>query len=113
MRNCRLTAKVNDMNIDFSRMQTAIERDQADLVSRRAAMVCSRLQGRLTLGPAICSTLDAMANAEDTPWAMRETILYAGQWQRTSQTIDELAWLLGFDDDQMDRLFETAMTVTV
>ena len=101
------------MNIDFSRMQTALDRTQAELTARRASMVCSRLQGRLTLGPAICNALDALANATDTPWAMREIILHAGQWQRTSQTMDELAWLLGFDEDQMDRLFEAAMQVAV
>lgn len=85
----------------------------ADLAARRACMVCSRLQGRLTLGPEVCAALDALANAPDTPWAMREIILNAGQWQRNSQTMDELAWLLGFDPDQMDRLFEAAMQVAV
>jgi hypothetical protein len=85
----------------------------ADFFARRAVMVCSRLQGRLTLGPEICAQLDAMADAKETPWAMREIIRNAGQWQRNSQTMDELAWLLGFDPDQMDRLFEAAMQVAV
>ena len=48
-----------------------------------------------------------------TPWAMRETILHANEWRRTSQTIDEMAWLLGFTPEQMDSLFEAAMTVAV
>lgn len=101
------------MKIDFTQMVTAEARDLAEKQSRRAVMVCSRLQGRLTLGPEICAQLDAMADAKETPWAMREIILNAGQWQRNSQTMDELAWLLGFDPDQMDRLFEAAMQVAV
>ena len=101
------------MNIDFARMLTAEDRSEADLVARRAAMICSRLQGRLTLGSATCAALDAVANAAETPWAMRETILNAGQWQRNSQTMDELAWMLGFEPAQMDQLFEAAMQVFV
>lgn len=85
----------------------------ADQTARRAGMVCSRLQGRLTLGPDICARLDAMAADPEMPWAMREIILNAAQWHRQSQTIDELAWMLGFEPAQMDQLFEAAMKVDV
>jgi hypothetical protein len=85
----------------------------AELHERRKAMVCSRLQGRLTLGPEVCTQIDALAADPETPWAMRETILNAVEWQRLSQTMDELSYLLGFAPEQMDSLFEIAMTVSV
>ncbi|WP_054008031.1 hypothetical protein [Cypionkella psychrotolerans] len=85
----------------------------AELAARRSNMVCSPLQGRLTAGPAICAALDATASDPATPWAMRVAIQNAREWRRTSQTIDEMAWLLGFDPAQMDSLFEAAMTVAV
>ena len=102
-----------DMTIDWSRMITSPDQAAADLLARRAKMVCSRLQGRLTLGPEVCARLDTMAADPDTPWAMRETIANAREWRRLSQTIDELSWIVGFSAEQMDMLFEQAMTVAV
>jgi hypothetical protein len=81
------------------------------LTDERAAMVCSRLQGRLVLGETVCAALDAMAVDPLTPWAMRETVQNAVEWTRTSQTIDELGYLLGFTETQMDDLFRAAMQV--
>ena len=101
------------MNIDFGQMIPAEIKDAADLAARRELMVCSPLQGRLTAGPEICAMLDATASNPATPWAMREAIQNAREWRRTSQTIDEMAWLLGFTPEQMDSLFEAAMTVAV
>lgn len=79
----------------------------------RAAAKCSRLQGRLTLGAEVCAALDAMAADPATPWPMRETINSAMEWRRTSQTIDELGYLLGYTDAQMDAMFEAAMQIAV
>jgi hypothetical protein len=84
-----------------------------DLAAWRAAAKCSRLQGRLTLGADVCAALDAMAADPATPWAMRETINSAMEWRRTSQTIDELGYLLGYTDAQMDAMFEAAMLIAV
>jgi hypothetical protein len=81
--------------------------------TRRATLVCSRLQGRLTLGAAVCAALDAMAVDPATPWAMRETITGATEWRRSSQTIDEMGYLLGYDAAQMDALFEAAMQIEI
>lgn len=80
---------------------------------QRAGMVCSPLQGRLALGEATCAAIDAMAADPATPWAMRQAILQAGDWRRTSQTMDELGYLLGYTPAQMDDLFRAAMTITV
>lgn len=83
------------------------------LAAERAAMKCSRLQGRLVLGEATCDALDAMAADTLTPWAMRQTIQNAIEWKRTSQAMTELGYLLGYTDTQMDDLFRVAMTVEV
>ncbi len=99
--------------IDWTRMISRREQASADLAARRATMVCSRLQGRLTLGPSVCAVLDAMAADPATPWAMRETIANARDWHRLSQTIDEMGWLLNFTDEAMDGMFEQAMRVEV
>ena len=85
----------------------------AVLAAERAAMICSRLQGRLVLGEATCTALDAMAADPATPWAMRQTIANAIEWRRTSQAMTELGYLLGYTDTQMDDLFRIAMTVEV
>ena len=83
------------------------------LAAERAAMKCSRLQGRLVLGEATCDALDAMAVDNLTPWAMRQTIQNAIEWRRMSQSMTELGYLLGYTDEQMDDLFRQAMTVDV
>jgi len=83
------------------------------LAAERAAMYCSRLQGRLVLGEATCDALDAIAADTATPWAMRQTINNAIEWRRTSQAMTELGYLLGYTDAQMDDLFRLAMTVDV
>lgn len=101
------------MQIDLSQLITAEARAATLLAERRAAMRCSRLQGRLTLGPEVCAALDAIAADPETPWAMRETIAHAVEWQRMSQTMDELAWVLGFTGDQMDVLFDQAQVLRV
>lgn len=88
--------------------------DPAELLAaERAAMKCSRLQGRLVLGEATCTALDAIAVDDLTPWAMRQTIQNAIEWNRTSQSMTELGYLLGYTDTQMDDLFRQAMTVDV
>lgn len=110
--------------IDWNLLITPEARAAKELATRRAAMVCSRLQGRLTLGPQICAHIDALADPSNgqldaltgdpaASWAMRETILNAATWHRTSPTIDELAWLLGFEPEAMDQLFDAAMIINV
>ena len=101
------------MNIDLSRIITAESRAAAALAERRAGMVCSRLQGRLVLGPDVAARLDAIAADPAESWGLRETIANATEWHRTSLTMAALAWVLGITDEQMDALFEAAMQVVV
>jgi hypothetical protein len=84
-----------------------------DIEAKRALMKCSRLQGRLVLGPVVCAQIDAIAIDPATPWAMKETIINAIEWSRLSETMDTLGWLMGFTPEQMDALFEAAMQVSV
>lgn len=86
---------------------------EPDLVAMRPTMECSRLQGRLILGPKKCKELDEIASDPETPWAMRETIQNATVWKRLSQAMTELGYLLGYNDDQMDELFLKAMEVEI
>lgn len=83
------------------------------LENERAGQKCSRLQGRLVLGEATCIALDAIAANPQTPWAMRETILNSIEWNRTSQAMTELGYLLGYTDLEMDALFIKAAKVVV
>lgn len=99
------------MNIDWTGMVTAEEADGVARAEEHAGMTVSRLQGRLALGQETCAALDAMAANPNTPWAMRETILGATQWNRTSQAMDELGYALGYTPGEMDDLFRVAMKV--
>ena len=95
----------------------------AELAAWRAAMAVTRLQGRLVLGEAVCDQLDAMATApvipdepefpvgQNLPWAMRQAILHADVWRRTSSAMDELGYLMGYSDAQKDDLFLAAMAM--
>jgi hypothetical protein len=98
--------------IDWTPEQIAEWEAQA-IIEERKRMICSRLQGRLVLGEAICDALDYMASDPNTPWAMRQTIANAIEWRRTSQAMTELGYLLGYTDEQMDELFRQAMGVEV
>jgi hypothetical protein len=84
-----------------------------DLAARRALMKCSRLQGRIVLGEAVCAQIDAMAANPNTFWIVRETITNAIEWSRTSETMELLGWAMGYTDAQMDALFDAAMQVSV
>lgn len=83
-----------------------------ELAARRRLMVCSPLQGRITLGEAACAQIDALAADPATPFAVRETIKMASEWRRTSATMEALGALLGYSPEAMDALFEQAMTIT-
>jgi len=99
--------------IDWTQMITPAQQMAAADAHDRATLICSRLQGRLTLGPATCAALDAIAADPDTPWAMRETILNAVEWRCNSHAMDQLAWLLGYSDAARLALFRVARTVSV
>ena len=81
------------------------------LAAERAQMECTRRQARIVLGPEICAAIDALADDPETPWAMRQTLLYAQTWYRIAPEIDEIGWALGYDAEQIDALFRLASTI--
>jgi len=103
---------IGDVLVDGAWVEVLPDPAEA-LAAERAAMKCSRLQGRLVLGEATCTALDVIAVDDLTPWAMRQTIQNAIEWSRMSQSMTELGYLLGYTDTQMDDLFRLAMTVDV
>lgn len=94
---------------------TWVQRDQTpdELLAERGVMQVERLTGRLVLGEAVCGQLDLVAKDPNTPFAMRETIAGAMIWHRTSQSMDELGYLLGFTEAQKDGLFRAGMAMLV
>lgn len=83
----------------------------AILTAERTQMQCTRRQARIVLGPDTCAALDALADDPETPWALRQTLIYAQTWQRTAPEIDEIGWALGYDDEQIDALFRAASKI--
>ena len=84
---------------------------EAILAATRAQMVATRRQVRLALGEAGCNAMDDAANDPALPWAMREQIRSSHEWHRTAPEIDEFAWLLGLDADDLDALFAVAVAL--
>ena len=78
-----------------------------------AAMRCTPLQGKLALGETRWAQVEAFLADPATPWAMRIAITSESEWQRNSQTITELAWILQLTDDDVDGLFRIAATINV
>jgi hypothetical protein len=84
----------------------------ADLIAAtRAQMVATRRQVRLALGEAGCAAMDTAADDPALPWAMREQIRSSHEWHRAAPEIDEFAWLLGLDADDLDALFAVAVAM--
>lgn len=83
------------------------------LAAERQTMVCSPLQGQLALGETKWAEVEAVLADPETPWAMRVTIDKATEWKRLSQSIDQLAWLVGLDEFQTDDLFRAAVQIEV
>lgn len=81
------------------------------LQSEREAMICARWQMILALGPDRWGAIMAYASSADAPWGLRVVIENAVEIIRLSETIDVLAWLIGFDDAQVDDLFRVAMSL--
>lgn len=81
------------------------------LAAERARMVATRRQVRLALGEAGCAAMDAAADDPDLPWAMREQIKSSHEWHRSAPEIDEFGWVMGLDANDIDALFQSAMSL--
>ena len=118
---------VVDVTIDKSKTtqttQATVETVEADRVLRtttvtdipiadlREQMRCSKMQGILTLGEAKWNEVLAYRDLETTTWPEQTIIDSATDWNRTSQNIQFIGYLVGYTDEQMDELFVTAKDV--
>jgi hypothetical protein len=76
----------------------------------RAGMSCTKMQGVLTLGEANWSKVMNFYTTDAT-WVQKAIIDSAANWQRTSDDLKFIGYLIGFDANQMDALFAAAALV--
>ena len=132
---------VVDVTVDNSKTtrtkSSMVETVEADRVLRtvtitdvpiadiRDGMVVPAMQGILTLGEQNWTKVLAYRNQEfvaatnDSPeiratsWQEKMIIDSAQDWRRTSQNIQFIGHLIGFNDEQMDALFISAVQIKV
>ena len=78
----------------------------------REGMSCTKMQGVLTLGEANWSKVMEFYMTDAT-WVQKAIIDSAANWQRTSENLELIGYLIGFDDGQMDTMFAAAKSVEV
>ena len=76
----------------------------------RATAKCSPMQGKLALGETEWAKIENYRDTQAT-WAQRIVIDSAQEWRRNSQDIQFFGYLLGYDENQLDDLFKTAMQI--
>ncbi|MFQ6755531.1 hypothetical protein V6Z72_14390 [Cereibacter sphaeroides] len=104
-------AVMKNATIDYSRLVKARDiRAQAEARARGPAAV-SVLQAMIVIGEEKWARAMAIAEDASYPWAMRAAIRGATMLVRDSETMDTLAFLLGFSPEETDRLFVEAAQV--
>lgn len=73
----------------------------------------SKLQAELAAGESVVSQIEEFMNAPESPWAMKRAWSSATTLERNSQMVDELAYVLMWDESQIDQLFIDASGVMV
>ena len=81
------------------------------LAAERAAMVCTRQQGKLALGSTVWASVLTMVDDPDTPWGLKVAIEDTVEWRRTDEDMQALVWAMGLSEEQADDLFRLAMTL--
>lgn len=81
----------------------------ARLQKEREQMVCTPLQGILTLGETEWGKV--LTYRETASWSEKVIIDSAQDWRRLSENIAFFAYLLNYTDEQVDDLFRTAMQI--
>jgi len=119
---------VVDVTVDNSKTtrtkSSTVETVEADRVLRtvtvsdmtikdiREGMVVSRMQGVIALGESNWAKVMEFHKNSATH-IQRAVIDSAVNWQRNSEDLQFIAHLIGFDDDQMDALFISAVQIEV
>lgn len=81
------------------------------LSSWRSSAKCSPMQGKLALGQIEWAKVEAYRDNYAT-WAEKVVIDSAQEWRRNSQDIQFFGHLLEYSDEQMDALFDAAMSIS-
>jgi len=88
-----------------------IEDYVADPDDQRAAMICTRAQGKLAIGPEIWAQVVALADDPETPWGLRVAVHDTYEWRRLDPNMDALIWAMQLTPEEADDLFRLAMTL--
>ena len=81
------------------------------LQAERAAMICTRAQGKLAIGPEIWAQVVALADDPETPWGLRVAVHDTYEWRRLDPNMDALIWAMQLTPEEADDLFRLAMTL--
>jgi hypothetical protein len=82
----------------------------ATLVAQeRAAMTCSRAQGKTVIGADIWNQVIVLAEDMETLWGLKVVIYDTYVWNRLDPNMDALIWAMGLTPEQADDLFRAAM----
>ena len=81
------------------------------LAVERAAMKCTRQQGKLALGATVWAGVVALADDATTPWGLKVAVSDTVEWERMNQDMAALIWAMQLTDAQADDLFRLAMTL--
>ena len=84
---------------------------EPNIEEQRAAMICTRAQGKLAIGPEVWAQVVAMADEPDTPWGLKVAIFDTYEWRRLDPNMDVLIWAMQLTPEEADDLFRLAMTL--
>ena len=101
---------IGDVLVDGAWVEVLPDPAEA-LAAERAAMKCSRQQGKLAIGPTVWASVLTMVDDPDTPWGLRVAIEDTVEWRRTDEDMQALVWAIGLTEEQADDLFRLAMTL--
>lgn len=83
----------------------------AALQAQREGWAVDRWQIKTALGKDRWAAIESFGTSPDAPWGLQTVIADAMVIPRVSQTIDLLAYILGWSDEDVDQLFQAAMTL--
>jgi len=111
--------KTVDLGITFDEVKgmwttswSIVDLSPEEIRAKHDRMRCSPLQGKLALGEVEWAKVEAYRDNYAT-WAEKTVIDSAQEWRRNSQDIQFFGYLLGYTDEQMDKLFEVATQIVV
>ena len=102
------TKRATVETVEDARVLRTVTITDVSIEDIRAGMSCTKMQGVLTLGEANWSKVMAFYTTDAT-WVQKAIIDSAANWQRTSDDLKFIGYLIGFDDEQMDTLFAAAV----